>query len=388
MLFSLLVSCHNDRNRPAKEGGEQENAAIAHQLTDFDEPNLRALAEKLRSASQQSIHIVQLGDSHTAADFFTGALRQQLQRRFGDGGPGFISPVAVPGQRYAEISFAADKRAWQLISSRKEKRTDFPLGGMMAQPAGEQASVILNSRRAGDSYLVQALYRSSGQSTLALQSAGQQRTLPLPATDGNWRFSSAAPAALPLNASVNQGASLQLGGWLIARDRPGVMLSALGINGATINMLDKWQDWPETLAQMKPDMVILSYGTNEAFNASLDAAQYRQNLESKIAALRRVAPQAVVLLLGPGDSIKRADAGSCQQMQPPLLNTVIQVQQAVARQQHTLFWNWRDYMGGECAIQRWASEGLARPDMVHLSQAGYEQSAQALYQQLMQILAL
>ncbi|TOL42578.1 hypothetical protein CGH97_26100, partial [Vibrio parahaemolyticus] len=72
-----------------------------------------------------------------------------------------------------------------------------------------------------------------------------------------------------------------IGGWLVRSQKPGVMLSALGINGATLSMVDKWQpQWSETLAQLSPDMVILAYGTNEAFNDTLDLAAYEQNLRA------------------------------------------------------------------------------------------------------------
>ncbi len=35
------------------------------------------------------VRVIQFGDSHTAADLFTGALRQLFQTKFGDGGAGF-----------------------------------------------------------------------------------------------------------------------------------------------------------------------------------------------------------------------------------------------------------------------------------------------------------
>ncbi|MGE0339711.1 MAG: hypothetical protein AB7O79_07500, partial [Xanthobacteraceae bacterium] len=46
---------------------------------------------KARAAAPKSITILQIGDSHTAADFLTGELRRQLQARYGDGGAGYMS---------------------------------------------------------------------------------------------------------------------------------------------------------------------------------------------------------------------------------------------------------------------------------------------------------
>src|SRR5207302_11012269 len=37
------------------------------------------------------VTILQIGDSHTAADFFTGELRKRLQARYGDGGVGYVT---------------------------------------------------------------------------------------------------------------------------------------------------------------------------------------------------------------------------------------------------------------------------------------------------------
>ena len=42
-----------------------------------------------RGKPENPVHILHFGDSHTAADDWTGDLRYAFQRRFGNGGPGF-----------------------------------------------------------------------------------------------------------------------------------------------------------------------------------------------------------------------------------------------------------------------------------------------------------
>ena len=46
--------------------------------------------------------ILQLGDSHTAADFFTGRVRARLQDAYGDGGDAFL----VPGRPHVGVRSA------------------------------------------------------------------------------------------------------------------------------------------------------------------------------------------------------------------------------------------------------------------------------------------
>ncbi len=88
MLSLSLISCHKQRPEPLLI---QPPAKANQQLTDFGEPNLTLLADKLHNSRHNQLHFVQIGDSHTAADFFTGKLRSLLQQRFGDAGIGFIS---------------------------------------------------------------------------------------------------------------------------------------------------------------------------------------------------------------------------------------------------------------------------------------------------------
>ncbi|CDG20188.1 conserved exported protein of unknown function [Xenorhabdus poinarii G6] len=377
-LSVSLLSCQGEKSKRASE----RPATLTHrqqQLTDFGDPNVARLVDKLRHSDTRQLHFVQLGDSHTAADFFTGKLRSLLQDHYGDAGPGFIPPMSIPGQRNALVQFTEDKTGWWLSSSRKDNRADYPLGGFIAIPESANSTIQLGSSSARGQYELRVLY----QSHKATQIKTPFTMMSLPATQSEWHFSPEQRIHFPLNLSP-QDTQLKIGGWLIKRQSPGVMLSALGVNGATINLLDKWQpQWIETLAQMKPDMVIFAYGTNEAFNDALDLTAYQNDLIAKVQAIRKAIPQTVILLIGPNDSLKNQRAANCDEQQPALLNNVIQIQQAVAKEQRTLFWNWREYMGGPCSIKGWAQQNLARPDYVHLSAAGYERSAEAFYQQFM-----
>ncbi len=377
-LSVSLLSCQGEKSKRASE----RPATLTHrqqQLTDFGDPNVARLVDKLRHSDTRQLHFVQLGDSHTAADFFTGKLRSLLQDRYGDAGPGFIPPMNIPGQRNALVQFTEDKTGWWLSSSRKDNRADYPLGGFIAIPESANSTIRLDSSSARGQYELRVLYQSHNATHIKTPFT----MMNLPATQSEWHFSPEQRIRFPLNLSP-QDTQLKIGGWLIKRQSPGVMLSALGVNGATINLLDKWQpQWIETLAQMKPNMVILAYGTNEAFNDALDLTAYQNDLTAKVQAIRKAIPQTVILLIGPNDSLKNQRAANCDEQQPALLNNVIQIQQAVAKEQRTLFWNWREYMGGPCSIKEWAQQNLARPDYVHLSAAGYERSAEAFYQQFM-----
>ncbi|WP_176691601.1 SGNH/GDSL hydrolase family protein [Superficieibacter electus] len=387
LLLSLLfiLSCQDEKSKTPKTAAAPSHETVSqNQLTRFGDAGLTKLADKLL-AGGQSVHILQLGDSHTAADLFTGQLRQRFQQRFGDGGPGVISPLMVPGQRSAVVGFTKPGRDWQLYSTRKGPREDFPFTGLIAQPLQDNADVTLTLKNpSGGRYQVSALYKSSADAMLALDRGSVQT---LPDSQNHWQLSSARQATFPLNATLGGGNHLQLGGWFITSGNPGVIFSAVGINGATLSAWDKWQaDWLMPFAALKPDMVILEYGTNEAFNDDLDPVLYRRQLEKRIAQIRETLPDAAILLIGPPDSIKNKEQTTCSAREPVSLAKVMNIQKQVAEAQQLLFWDWRAFMGGACSMERWSATGYARPDLVHLSTDGYKKSANALFDQLISLL--
>lgn len=375
-LCWLLSSCVEPVKTPLP--ASQSAQASDGQLVNYGDPAWGRFAAKLAQSREGKVHIFQLGDSHTAADLMTGPLRDHFQQHYGDGGPGFISPLAVPGNRYSHVRYSRDS-GWALTTSRKASGQHFSLGGNLAEPDRERNQAGFSLADGQGSLQIQALYRAQGNSELTLQNVNHL----LKDTAGQWRFSPGYRVTSPVRFSLSTQGNPALGGWMLSRPGGGVILSAAGINGAQISMLNKWQSgWQQTLAQLQPDMVILAYGTNEAFNDALDINAYQTLLTEQVTTLRRQLPDTTIMLIGPGSSVMHKHASPCAAREPAKLAAVIAAQRNVARQEKLLFWDWYAFMGGPCGVDRWAARGLARADRVHLSPEGYKMSADALWQQL------
>ncbi|CNH73476.1 SGNH/GDSL hydrolase family protein [Yersinia pekkanenii] len=381
-LSLILTSCTEKTKAVPKQVTAPQHAGV---LTDYGVPQIKKLADKLRHSDTELTHIMVIGDSHTAADFLSGQLRKQLQSQFGNGGIGFISPLAVPGNRYSNVKFSK-AGGWQLENSRREKNPGFTLGGNIAVPLSGKSEVRISAVDGEPELRAQALYRSRGETTLNVQA--QSHSL----ADSGWQWAMSAPVIVPASfaVSMTDGGDAQLGGfWLTNLQPHGVIVSALGINGAQVSMLDKWEaNWPGVLKKLEPDLIILAYGTNEAFNTDLPLNHYQQMLTRQIKKIRQSVPDATILLVGPGSSIMNKKGVGCRQRQPELLKPIIAVQKQVAQVENVLFWDWFAFMGGDCSIERWAVEGKARPDLIHLSAEGYQDSAAALWQDLAERLNL
>lgn len=362
-------------------------------IQDFGDPNaarLAALIDAMRSdqRTDKVLRIVQFGDSHTASDTFTSGVRARLQRELGDAGIGWVTPMGVRGQIHQRIKF--DARHWQLTSSRTAASDHFPMGGFIAAPARAGAVLTIEPRGEDEaSYRATFLLRQPpGQgaaATLALRDerSGAIHTLRPASRDGRWHEASAT-IHLPFTVLASSADGPELGGIWLERERAsGVMLSPIGFNGARLESWQRWAPgWMAQLGRSRADLVILAYGTNEAFNEKLEAEAMQAELVDSIRQIRRTLPQAAILMIGAPESLVASsdEALGCAERRPAMHALVRQVQARVARQERVLFWDWSRAMGGGCAMLDWQARGWAGKDLVHFTLAGYQESARRFHE--------
>lgn len=330
-----------------------------------------------KAFEQKKLHVVQLGDSHTAGDYLTEQLRKRLQQDIGDGGLGFAYPMAVKGQRVARHGYSGS--GWQLSNSRFDKNGDYALGGMTATSTGSSGRLTVTSQYYNNDSQ-QARIVVNGQSGQSIKVSDSNGVRNLPLSKNGWQTVS-TPIVFPY--SVQAEAGTKVGGAWINRPTGGTV-SALGINGATQSYWQRWRpELEQDLAASQADLVILAYGTNEAFQGS--ANNQKQITKDAIAKVRQGLPNASILVLGAPESLK-STSGSCGTRAPSLDTVQAQLRQA-AQESGVLYWSWEDAMGGRCSMKSWISQGLGASDGVHFTRSGYERTANSLYSDLKQLLA-
>lgn len=356
------------------------NAPVyAASVENYGDPAIAAVAQR----AQQSFNVLQIGDSHTAGDLLTGQLRKQLQERLGNGGVGWINPMPVAGQQQTQVKY--QQSGWQLSSSRTSS-DQYAMGGLLATP--NQAGATL---RVSPTQPTQQLW----QVTATIRQGSQDQPLEVTDADGKI-YSLAAPVRNhqwqhvnltlrpPFVVTAGQSSETALGGWFI-RAAQGATVGAMGINGSQLTHWQRWRDqWSADLTHYDADLVILSYGTNEAFNGNLDVQNFSHYLAQTVQTIRRNSPKTAVLIVGAPESL-RAKTGTCG-VRSLQLDAVQAAQKRVAQQQRTLFWDWQDSMGGRCSMMSWIGQGIAARDGVHFSASGYRRSGDDLYEGLMQVM--
>ena len=166
---------------------------------------------------------------------------------------------------------------------------------------------------------------------------------------------------------------------------------------------------------LRPDLIVLAYGTNEGFNDRLDVSRYRHSVRRTLRTLKEAAPYASFAVAAPPDAarmpkhcpraarktatcrplsdserlnyqkmIRAKSPALCRWHAPPKLGQVRGVLAELARDEGYFYWDWSEVMGSSCGIEGWVKRKpkLAHGDRVHMTNRGYRRSADSLYKAL------
>jgi hypothetical protein len=102
---------------------------------------------------------------------------------------------------------------------------------------------------------------------------------------------------------------------------------------------------------------------------------------SLIFRIRKMAPTASILVIGPPDRYIRSRAG--WQVYDSV-DRIVEAQREAALGTGCAFWDLRAKMGGKGSMRQWVNSGLAQRDYVHFTAPGYRLLGGAVFQDLME----
>jgi lysophospholipase L1-like esterase len=344
-----------------------------------------ALGKLEDGGAQEDVRVMQFGDSHTAADIGTSAVRRALQARFGDGGRGFIA-AGRPWATYLQEGFRGGMtREWagehgKLKLGQFVGDGRYGLAGYAIQTTRKGARAWTDATAAASKIEVAYLEQPGGGSFEVLVDgarSGKVSTKSKTAQSGYRSFDVAdGPHHVELKA-VGDG-PLRVFGLVLDRTKPGVVFETLGINGARATQILQWDEahMNEQIRHHPPDLVVYAYGTNEVGDDT-PIATYERQLVDVLGRMARAVPSASCLLLGPPDRAHKTPAGWVTAAR---LLEIVEAQRKVAEAAGCAFYSQLDAMGGPGTMAAWADEPepRGRKDHVHLTREGYTQLGQAL----------
>lgn len=356
---------------------------------------LRRLAQGLDEDGK--VRVVVYGASHTAADIYPTYLRAYMQKRFGDGGLGFY-PLARPSKFSRPFHATVENsRGWKIEHAQKsDSRGDGYYGLLGASAASSKKSdwarVSFSPPAGADAtastrYELYFLRQPGGGKFKVLVEGDKPFTIDTRAKEVTPGYHAFERPGGPRTIEVRPlgGGEVRLFGVSVEGDRPGIVVDTLGIGGTRASNHLKWDEyvWADNFKHRGPDLYILAYGTNESVDEDQPIDVYRSSLREVLARLRRAAPTASCVLVGPGDFPRKLDDGSFGPR--PRVVDVVAAQRELAREAGCGFWNTLQFMGGEGSMLYWAAAqpSMAMSDHLHLNRRGYTRMGMALADALM-----
>jgi len=361
----------------------------------IDDPSgtaMHAFHDALRraGAGQGQARIVFYGASHVAADIYTSTIRHLLQSRFGDAGHGFVMPVE-PWPRYhaADLDVTSNYRHWDILRVHAGDTVPQLYGVMGVTLTTEERAwgrIDTESEPASRFELWYA-ERPDGGTIDVLVDGRLDRRLNTRSDHPTPQYATITTEDRPHTFEIRTrgDGAITVYGATVERERPGVVVDTMGINGARAAAQLLWNAelQSEQLRRRMPDLVVLAYGTNESGDDEQPIADYEIAVRAVMARVQAAVPGASCLLVGPSDRPIMHRDGTAEPR--PRTAEVIDVQRRVAHDYGCGFYDLVAFGGGPMHMLEWAAAvpPWAQSDHVHFTARGYTRLGEAMANALM-----
>lgn len=377
--------------------------------TALERPDALAGAARVLNdpARDRPFNVLILGDSHSAADHISGALREALQARYGVSGRG----VFHAGAPFEAYSTRQARPLFQDIGVTRGGDGDQGAGltGFVGRAGHGSALIVSGDAPVEFDELTVCYLAEPGAAYVTLRLRDTELGLYIRDQPEGPRCDTVRTDQPTTYGSISiEDGPVRIFSWAATRSGGGgVSVSNLGVIGARAESLLS-RDSRVLRAELdayRPDLIVLAFGTNEGFDPGLDQVEYAASYREVLALLRGLAPDAALMIVGPPDAatvrpdllndgidepfdlcfplseaeradyagmVARRDPALRRWYAPPALDQVREIQRAAAAELGLAFWDWEARMGGPCSIDRFyrAEPPAARGDHVHFNRVG------------------
>ncbi|MGZ4038392.1 MAG: GDSL-type esterase/lipase family protein [Bacteroidia bacterium] len=354
------------------------------------------------SAEPKSIRVLHYGDSQIEGDRISDYLRMKLQGQFGGEGPGLISLMPVAPSVINRISWSPGWDRYGIFAF-KDKRVPHNNFAVLAhfsrfvsyRPVSDTTSnlnawVKIQTTKSGGP-------KAAAYSKLKLFYGGSKTRLACDFYDGG---------VLKDSDSLQKGGTFNIKEYNVTpnslnhefkfsgKDSPdfygasleggkGVMVDNIGLRGSSGTFFNQsnFSQLKQFYDYLNVKLIILQFGGNTLpyLKDKAQALSYAGYLKSQIASIKKLAPQASILVIGPADmSVKQGT----DYVTHPLLEDLRDAIRQMAFDSDCAFFDMYDCMGGKNSMVAWVDQGIAAKDYIHFSPQGARKIATLLYSSL------
>jgi lysophospholipase L1-like esterase len=149
-----------------------------------------------------------------------------------------------------------------------------------------------------------------------------------------------------------------------------------GVSGKTIDYFLNSKDLRNDLANLKPHLIIVTLGTNDAFaQVSYEIAKSR--LRRLVDIMKSSSPNSSILFTIPSDCFYKGNETN------PYISNIRNAIIDYCNLDNCVYWDLYSIMGGKNSMKKWLNQGLTHADGVHFTNVGYLYQGDLIYSALM-----
>ncbi len=362
MLFFLFVTFH--------VLGQVDSTVICLPCNQIVED--QAFAKLKSTWNQRPIKIVHIGDSHIQIGHFSKQIRDILGQNATFRGSGITFPYSLAKSVDGPWVKAKASGVWigdNLLSAKP--KLDLGLTGYAVKTVDSSASISFQLRDSAPRFTeIRVWYHADSLSFIptlgsnftlkeVVQSGGRMGVAHFVSKSTFSQFD------LKLRRNDSLAHEFQLHGVELVNSVGNFEYHALGVSGAQFtHLIQHAKLWKEQLKLLNPDLIIFSYGTNEAYNGNFESKIFINQVSRFFDEIRQIVPDIAIVVTSPPDTRSRNRI-------PPKQSEVVEAQSKLK----SSFYDLNKVMGGFGSFQPWFDQTYFLKDKLHLSREGYQLQA-------------
>ena len=371
-----------DRNRIVMKGDSSRFDIVYRKL------------DSILLSGKGHLSIMHIGGSHVQAGTLTRHFRNNLLSLGDnlDGGRGLVFPFWAARTNTPssfKTRYGGEWTASRNVQKNPEKRLGLTGMALTSSDTSAFVRIVLKARNATpdepefwfDKVKVLGYQSGGDRFPIIVQENGDTLSGIWDEVSSSWSF------ALPeLKDSVTvavggREGELTLTGLFLDNGRPGISVTEIGVNGASLSSYAKCQDFERDLKMVSPDLVIFAIGINDAVPTDFSKEEFISRYKALVARIRSVNPDCALLFVTNNDSYRRVRRRvySVNRNALPVEEAFFQI----ADECGGGVWDFFEIMGGLESMKRWEAAGLAKQDKIHFTEEGYALIGDLLYNAFM-----
>ncbi len=355
------------------------------------------------ASEEKSIRILHYGDSQIEGDRISDYLRLKLQSQFGGEGPGLVSFMPVAPSVVNKISWSPGWDRYPIFAGRDKRVKHNNFGALAHITRFYSYAPVTDTTQYKSAWVKMVTSKNGGPKAAAFKriklfyGGAQTKTHVELYENGSLNNSDSLAAGGNFNVKefkLTQGALLHefkfkgkdspdFYGVSLEGDK-GVMVDNFGLRGSSGTFFNQinYGQLKNFYDYLNARLIILQFGGNSLpYITNKDQADnFAGYLKAQIVTIKKMAPQASILVIGPADmSVKE---GTEYVTHPQLENLRDAIKKA-AFDMDCAFFDMYNCMGGRNSMVTWVEQGIGAKDYIHFSSGGARKIAVLLYSSLM-----